>query len=149
MGFILQYYKLLLPQFNIFPSTSIVLLYTHLRGCLSTKLSCSERIIHKLSHCTRPDVLAAVSMKIISLLRYNTTLYDKNFKFLQKVGTFMPDYTASYTKKDHFITSVQMSLHDTNKAHTDAMRSTFQSLYTAFKERPIKLTNTYTNMLSI
>jgi len=34
-----------------------------------------------------------------------------------------------------------MSLHDTSMAHTDVLRSIFQSLYPAFKERPIKMTN--------
>jgi hypothetical protein len=76
-GFILQYYKHLLPEFNIFPSASTVLRNIHLGACLYTKLSYSERIIHTLSHCVRPEVLAAVSTKI-SRLRYDTTLYDKN-----------------------------------------------------------------------
>jgi hypothetical protein len=58
----------------------------------------------------------------------------------------MPDYTVSYTKNGNFIKSAQMSLRDTSMAHIDVLRSIFQSLYPAFKERTIKWTNTYTNM---
>jgi len=138
MGFILQYYKILLPQFNIFPSASTVLLHTHLRACLCTKLSCSGWIIHKLRHCMRPEVLAPVSTKISSL-KYNTTLYNKNLSF-SKGRYIYARLHCHIPKNGNFIKSAQMSLHNTNMAHIAVLRSIFQLRYPAFQEPPITLT---------
>ena len=88
----------------------------------------------------RPEVLAAVYTKISSL-RYNTTLYDKNLSFFRKSVYLCQITLCHITKTGNFIKSAQMSLHDTSMAHTDVLRSIFQSLYPAFKERPIKMTN--------
>jgi len=84
----------------------------------------------------RPEFLAAVSMKISSL-RHNTTLYDKNLSLFRKSVHLRQITLCHIPKNGNFIKSAKMSLRDTSMAHIDVLKSIFQSLYPAFKERTI------------
>jgi len=83
----------------------------------------------------RPEFLAAVSMKISSLRHNNTN--DKNLSLFRKSVHLCQITLCHVPKNGNFIKSAQM-LRDTSMAHIYLLKSIFQSLCPAFKERTIK-----------